>query len=135
MGKKSKKEKKQAERYEFIWGRLSYDCIISSPPGIDTMNDIDIVFDRKKQQYELFIETAYVCKDGIKGEARYMRSLLDAFTAFMDEKGYDKDEEYSIFMCHPKVNFKAGTIPQLYTQFRLFVEGFCALYDKPDEIL
>lgn len=135
MGKKKKEKKEKQERYEFVWGVLSYDSLTSGAPNIDTTNDIDIIFDRKKRQYILSIETAYVCKDGIKGEARYLRGLLDMFTKYMDEKGFDKNEEYGIFMISPKIDLKAATIPQLYTQFRIFVEGFCALYDKPDELL
>ncbi len=126
---------KKKQRYEFIWGELSYDSLVRGEASLCTMNDIDIVFDNKKRQYILSIETAYIIEGGIKGEARYLRRLLDSFTKFMDEKGYDKDEEYSIFMSRPKLNMKAATIPQLYTQFRVFVEGFCALYDKPDELL
>ena len=131
MGKK----KHRKERYEFVWGLLAYDSLVSSPPSIETMNDIDIIYDREKRQYVLGIETAYVCKDGIRGEARYLRRLLDAFTQFMDERGYDKNEEYSIFMTSPKIKLKAPSIPLLYSQFRIFVEGYCALYDLPDEQL
>lgn len=120
------------KRYDFIWGIKSLDCFTSSEANLFTMNDIDIIFNKEEKLYYLSIETAYMFRDQ-KAECKYLRDLLDAFTLFMKEKGYNTEEPYFFWMSSPFPEMKAESIPELYTNFRIVVEGYNALYGKGDE--
>ena len=118
---------------KFIWGIKSYDCLVSGPANICTMNDIDITYSRKTGLYSLGLETAYLFEEGKIGEVKYLDNLLNEFTKFMNENGYNTNEPYTFFLCSPIVEYFAKTIPELYTQFRIFVEGYRAVYGKECE--
>ena len=118
---------------KFIWGIKSYDWLVSGPATIYTMNDIDITYDRKTGLYLLGVETAYLFNEGKTGEVKYLDDLLNEFTKFMNESGYNTNEPYTFFMCDPRADCRAKTIPELYTQFRIFVEGYKAVYGKECE--
>jgi hypothetical protein len=114
-----------------IWGVKSWDDLSSKECNLYTMNDIDITYNRDTKEYYLGIETAYVfLGDRKQGECKYLRRLLDAFTKFMDDSGYSKNEDYCLFMANPSITTTAKSIEELYTNFRIFVEGFCKLYEK-----
>ncbi len=117
------------ERYEFVWGIKSYDDLSSSEANLFTMNDIDIIFDKEEKVYYLGIETAYMFEEK-KAESRYLSTLLDAFSDFMKEKGYDTEEPYFLWMSPVSLEMRAESIPTLYTNFKIFVEGYNALYGK-----
>ena len=118
---------------KFIWGIKSYDCLVSGPANIYTMNDIDITYDRKTGLYSLGVETAYMFDEGKTGEVKYLDALLNEFTEFMNENRYNTNEPYTFFVCDPHTNCRAETIPELYTQFRIFVEGYKSVYGKECE--
>lgn len=112
---------------KFIWGITSWDDLSSSSANLYTMNDIDIVYDREKDVYMLGIETAYLF-DNKHREAEYLERLLKAFTRFMIDNNYSTTDNYFLFMGQPTIHCTAKTIPELYTQFRIFVEGYKAVY-------
>ena len=119
---------------KFIWGIKSYDCLVSQPANLYTMNDIDVTYDRKSKLYMLGIETAYMFEcDKKQGECEYLRNLLKAFTQFMEENGYDTNYEYEMFFGTPTISTSAESIEELYTNFKIFVEGFCNVYDNKNE--
>lgn len=120
------------KRYEFIWGIKSGDDLSSSEANLFTMNDIDIIFDKEEKIYYLSVETAYLF-DNKKAECGYLNKLLDRFTAFTKEKECDAEEPYSFWMSPVSLEMKAESIPTLYTNFRIFVEGYNALYGKEKE--
>jgi hypothetical protein len=113
--------------FKFIWGIKSYDDLSSSDCNMMTMNDIDIVYDKKKKLYCLGIETAYIFEDK-QGECNYLKGLLNAFTNYMDKNGLNKNEPYMLFFSNPCTDTSAKTIEELYTNFRIFVEGYCKVY-------
>ena len=114
--------------FKFIWGIKSYDDLSSSNCNMMTMNDIDIVYyDKKKKLYCLGIETAYIFKDK-QGECDYLKGLLNAFTNYMDKNGLNKNEPYMLLFSNPCTDTSAKTIEELYTNFRIFVEGYCKIY-------
>ena len=43
----------------------------------------------------------------------------------MDEKGLDKNKPYDLFMTTPCTRMSAESIEELYTNFKIFVDGFC----------
>lgn len=110
---------------KFIWGVKSWDDLSDSDANLYTMNDIDITYDKQKKVYMLGIETAYIFKT-YADKCDYLRSCLSAFTKYMDDNGLKKDEPYMLFMSNPHISMKAETIEYLYTNFKIFVDGFCS---------
>ena len=125
-------EEEIEKRYDFIWGVKSGDDLSSSEANLFTMNDIDIVYDKEEKIYYLGVETAYLF-DNKKAECGYLNKLLDRFTIFMKEKGCDAEEPYFFWMSPVSLEMKAESIPTLYTNFRIFVEGYKELYGKEEE--
>lgn len=111
---------------KFIWGIKAGDDICSESACLHTMNDIDLIYSREKQRYILGIETAYWFED--KADVvEYLQHLLKCFAKFMDEQGYDKNDRYRFWLSPSDLPFEGETIPELYTNFRIFVEGYKAV--------
>lgn len=55
----------ETDDIKFIWGVKSFDNLSGSDANLYTMNDIDIVYDKKNSEYMLGVETAYLF-DSIK---------------------------------------------------------------------
>lgn len=120
-------DKKNEERLEFIWGVKSYDDFTSATCNLYTMNDIDVIYDKKEKKYFIGIETIYDFKDGVEGQRRYLKRLLNLFTEFMISKGYNINKEvwlYDIFTSGHNINTKFDTIEDLYANFKFLVNGF-----------
>lgn len=117
---------------KFIWGVKSWDCLSSADVCLYTMNDIDICYDRATRKYMLGVETAYMFKDKLE-EVEYLDSLLSYFTKYMTDNNLSTEEPYFLWMGNPCTSMEAETIEELYTNFKLFVEGYKALYEKVDE--
>ena len=43
----------------------------------------------------------------------------------MDDNGLQKDKPYNLFMSDLCTSMTAETIEELYTNFKIFVDGFC----------
>lgn len=112
-----------------IWGITSYDNLTGSNANLYTMNDIDITYDRESKLYMLGVETAY-CFKSKEGECEYLENLLKLFEGFMDKNNYDKNFDVMFYMLSPSISMRAESIEELYAEFRIFVEGFCAVYRK-----
>lgn len=117
----------ETDDWKFIWGIKSWDDLSSHEANMYTMNDIDITYDKQKKKYILGIETAFDFIN-FKAECEYLRGCLKAFTKYMDNNGLDKNKPYCLFMSNPGLDMvTADTIEDLYTNFRIFVNGFCTL--------
>lgn len=114
----------ETDDLKFIWGVKSWDDLTGADACMYTMNDIDIIYDKKKKEYMLGIETAY-CFETHSAECDYLRDCLKAFTKYMDDNGLKKNEPYTLFMSNPCTSLEAKTIEELYTNFKIFVDGFC----------
>lgn len=114
-------------RLKFIWGAKSYDDLSGDPAGLYTTNDIDIIYDRKEDEYILGIDTGHRF-DSSKEECEYLQSCLNAFTKFMDDNGLDKNEPYCFFMHSMCTCNVTKSIEELYTNFKIFVDGYCCQY-------
>ena len=90
------------------------------------MNDIDIIYDKKKKEYMLGIETSYIFKTHT-AECNYLSDCLKAFTKYMDDNGLNKDEPFRLFMNNHCINMVANSIEELYTNFKIFVNGYLTL--------
>ena len=116
------------DNLKFIWAVKSRDDIVDVAASMWTMNDIEIDYDRDTQEYILSIETIYHFNNSEQGEAAYLDKLLSAFTDFMIQNDYDINEPYDFYCANVIDMWRADNIPELYTQFRVFVEGYKAVY-------
>jgi len=110
---------------KFIWGVKSWGDLSGHDACIDTMNDIDIIYDKTKKKYILGIETAYDFENHA-AECDYLRNCLNAFTKYMDDNELNKNKSYMLFFSDPCTSMEAETIEELYTNFKIFVDGFCS---------
>lgn len=116
----------ETDDFKFIWGIKSYDDLSCADACLYTMNDIDIIYDKKEKKYMLGIETAYMFKT-YSSECEYLRNCLKAFTKYMDDNGLNKNEPFRLFMNNPCTNIVANSIEELYTNFKIFVNGYLTL--------
>ena len=107
-----------------IWGVKSFDDLSGAECNLYTMNDIDITYDKKEKKYILGIETAYMF-NSYAGECNYLKGCLNAFTKYMDLNNLDKIRKFSLFFSNPVISTSADSIEELYTNFKIFVDGFC----------
>ena len=116
----------ETDDYKFIWGITNPDDydLSSRDANMYTMNDIDIVYDKKSKKYLLGIETAYSFRD-YAAECKYLRKYLDAFTQYMNDQHLNTKEHFMLFMHSPCTTMEADTIEELYTNFKIFVDGYC----------
>lgn len=110
---------------KFVWGVKSWDDLSGSDANLFTMNDIDITYDKKKQEYMLDVETAYAFKNHA-AECNYLKDCLKAFTKYMDDNGLKKNKPYDLFFSNPCTSMTAKSVEELYTKFKIFVDGFCS---------
>ena len=116
----------ETDDIKFIWGVKSFDDLSSSNACLYTMNDIDLTYDKQKREYMLGIETAYIF-DSYDDECKYLSDCLKAFTKYMDDNGLNKNEPFRLFMNNPCTNMVANSIEELYTNFKIFVNGYLTL--------
>ena len=116
----------ETDDFKFIWGIKSYDDLSCTDACLYTMNDIDIIYDKKKKEYILGIETAYLFKT-YNDECKYLSDCLKAFTKYMDDNGLNKNEPFRLFMNNPYTNMVANSIEELYINFKIFVNGYLTL--------
>ena len=57
----------------------------------------------------------------------YSVNVLKAFTKYMDDNGLNKNEPFRLFMNNPCTNMVANSIEELYTNFKIFVNGYLTL--------
>ena len=115
----------ETDDYKFIWGVKSWGDLSGADACMFTMNDIDIIYDKQKKMYMLGIETAYMF-DSYEVECDYLKDCLNAFTKYMDDNKLRKDKPYRLFMSNPCTSMAAETIEDLYTNFKIFVNGYCS---------
>lgn len=123
----------ETDENKFIWGVKSWDDLTGKDACMLTMNDIDIIYDKKRQKYMLGIETAYIFRSHAD-ECDYLRGCLRAFTKYMDDNGLKRNEPYVLYMCNPCTSMIADSIEELYTNFKIFVDGFCDQEVGTDDI-
>ena len=112
------------DEIKFVWGIIGTGELSGKQPNLYTMNDIEIIYHKKEKRYYLDIETAYLFQTSDE-ECRFLRNCLSYFSNFMDENGLSKMKPYNLFMSRPDINMAAESLEELYTNFRLFVDGFC----------
>jgi hypothetical protein len=113
------------ENLEFIWGIKSGDCL---SPELDlyTLNDFDIIYNKKENKYMFGVETIYQFKDGLSEEKEYLESILNQFTKWMENNNYDTNNYINLWdvFTYRFEDKKFDSIQQLYAYFKLLVTGF-----------
>lgn len=115
------------DTYEFIWGIKSIDDLTDCEANYDTINDIDILYDKESKTYSLGIETIY--EFGNEKEKKYITKLFNELTKWMSSKGYNITKEldfYDVFTDGLNINSEFESLEQLYTTFKFMVKGFCS---------
>lgn len=115
---------KEDDNLKFIWGITSWDDLSKHEACFYTMNDIDITYDKKEKKYMLGVETAYDFKN-YEAACGYLNNCLNAFGKYMDDNGLQKNKPYFLFMNEPCTSMVADNIEDLYTNFKIFVDGYC----------
>ena len=118
--------------YKFIWGVKSNIDMCGEPACLHTMNDIDLIYSREKKRYILGIETA-IWFDNKDDEIAHLTFLLEEFTQYMKSNNLPTNEPYRFWMSQPYLLFEGETIPELYTNFKIFVSGYKSVYDNGKE--
>lgn len=124
----TKNETKEYEdAYEFIYGIKSWDDLSpGNEADLYTMNDLDIIYNKKTNKYTIGIETIYSFSNGRKGEQEYIKDLLNEFTKWMQLKGYKTDIYIPIYdaFTYKNINSEFDNIEELYAYFKMLVNGF-----------
>ena len=107
-----------------IWGN-------AANSNLYTNDDIAIIYNMKDKMYHLKVNTA-ICADTI-GYCNYLEYTLQCFTAFMEAFHFDTNYPKKLFGVDPKIELKAPSIEELYTEYNLFVNAFFALYAFDEE--
>ena len=114
------------ERYlVFIWGASSCE----GKADLYQANDIDIIYDKKIKKYTLGIETAFLFETKAQ-ECKYLLSLLQSFHEYMVSENLSVVWEYPFFCSSLTTSCKADSIEELYFNFSIWVNGYCALYKE-----
>ena len=118
---------------KFIWGLKSYNDLSSCDANLETMNDIDLIYLKDEKRYILGVETAYMFNSK-EAEKEYFKVLLDKFTKWMEEQGYNTnstlntyDDMYEIFSGYININTHFNTIENAYRTFKLLVNEYLTL--------
>ena len=106
----------------FIWGIKSKDDLNECEPNFDTLNDISLIYDKKKKEFFLEIETAYHFENKIRRN-KYLFRLLSELEDFLKSKGIATNEAYLFDFSQCTIPLRDYDISQLFAQFRVIVRG------------
>ena len=112
---------------KFIWGIKSWDDLSCGSANLYTMNDIDLNYLIDENKYFLDIETIYEFNKE-EDKQKYLQNLLNEFTNFMNNSGYDINKKISwhdVFSVNFNLNNSFNTIEECYAVFKLLVVGYC----------
>lgn len=112
---------------KFVWGIRSDVHKTDTEASFYTYNNIAIYFDRKAKKYILDVSPSpYHSENWF--DVKYLVELLEHFTVFMNSNQYNTNNRFDDFQLEPEVLTEADSVSQLYTMFRIFVEGYKAVY-------
>lgn len=112
---------------QFIWGHSEQTDGVAS---FETLNNIDVYYNRDEKKYYLDIETAYVFASK-KNEVSYLLELLIYFKQYMKKQNIDSSgKELNLWTIADETDglFRADTIEELYAKFAIFVYGYKQYY-------
>ena len=119
----------ESSSLKHIWGIISCDDLSEKDSNLWTMNDIELLYWKKTDDYSVEIETMFSFGDK-NAEKEYVKRLLNAFTNWMKENDYNTDNTlclYGVFTEGYNINSHFPTIEEAYANFKLLANGFCGL--------
>ena len=112
----------------FKWGVISSNDVTGSKEAnLNTLNNIDIIYNKKEKTYSISVETIYQFRNGKEEEKTYIKNLFNKLTEWMIHKGYDTTKEVNlsdVFAEGQNINTEFETIEDLYANFKYLVNGF-----------
>lgn len=129
-----RKQKKWAKKYpdytgdeydcgplKYVWGIKSTDDLTSHPACWNTLNDLDIYYNRETKKYFYQVECIYRFKT-LKDEAEYLKGLLRQFGAWLDSNHYKLPSLH--YHIYDEPIDQADSLEELFIKFSIFVYGF-----------
>ncbi|PIH59089.1 hypothetical protein [Paenibacillus sp. LK1] len=114
-------------RLKHIWGVKSSIDNRFKEANMYTLNDIEVIYDRKNKLYFLHMQTQH-CESSNE-ERGYLQSLLLSFEDYMDDNGFNTNYQKRFLYSLPNVNSYAESIEELYINFKMYVKGYCSVYE------
>lgn len=114
------------DEMKHIFGILSYADLGSKKPNLTSMNDLDLTYLKDEDKYILGVETLLGFESDEKCK-EYMEWLLEKFTEWMKENGYNTDVVLNmceVFTEGININTHFDDIETAYATFKLLVKGF-----------
>lgn len=116
-----------------VWGIKSYDDMSGAECGLHTMNDLDITYDIEFDKYMLGVENIYYFEEE-EHCINYMQRLLDEFTNWMNENGFNTSEPLEFHQVFNNSN-NFCSIEQAYTYFRVLTEHYIGTHKEGDKVV
>ena len=110
------------DNFKFIFGVKSYDDLsYNSNANLLTMNDLDVLYNKKNNTYSWSVEYIYSfeTKDGKK---EYLSRLLNCFYKFMKEHKYNTELDGFYTMFSNCTEF--DSLEECYANFKYCVNGY-----------
>lgn len=115
----------ETQSMKFVWGVKAYDDLTDCDANLNTMNDIELIYLKDKNKYIVGIETIYGFESE-DGKYDYLEYLLQKFADFMDENGYNTNENiYYGYVFGKGLNSEFDSIEECYAMFKLLVSVYC----------
>lgn len=89
-------------------------------------DDFEVIKYKDTGKYQMFVETM-LGFDSNEALHKYVRSILDTFTTWMIENGYDTSKRlnmYQVFTTGLNINSEFDSLEELYATLHLLVNGF-----------
>ena len=115
--------------YDFVFGIVAQDNMSgSTEANLYTLNDLELVYNKKDNTYHLSIETIYQFSQGKKGEISYLKRLLKQFEDWMKLNNYNINYDiklYEIFTKGKNITSDFVSVEEAFSYFKILVNGYC----------
>jgi hypothetical protein len=117
------------DEYDFVFGIVAQDNMSdSTEANLYTLNDLELVYNKKDNTYHLSIETIYKFLQGKKGEILYLKRLLKQFEDWMKSNNYNINydiELYEMFTKGKNLTCDFVSVEEAFAYFKILVNGYC----------
>lgn len=116
-------QNKEQTDFEFIWGLPAREDK-GETAGLHTINDIEVIYNKKTKSFAVFIEAGYHFND-TESEVEYLHRLMDSFTEWMIQHGYqvsNKRTFYDVFTGRNRLFFRS--LEAAYEDLKLRIAGY-----------
>lgn len=114
------------DELEFVWGQLSGDYLGERACSLETMNDIELIHWIETDDYSVNIESIYEF-NGREDSKEYLKTLLAAFTRWMESDGYNTSTAPTLMNVFPNYRGRHNSIEKAYANFKALVMWYCSV--------